>query len=305
MKTTYWGRSAAVFAIASSLLLGSAGPGTAAPAVPAAVEQQVVVVAEASGDVAVKKIPNKIAKLGGKAKVKPVIETTGNVELSSAKLTVKHGSKTVAKNKSSVWLPSGTYTVTTTATYKTFEEADGETVYSPLKKAAKTQKLTVRNAVWIKRIAGKTAPYGGKATIKPKATKSPGAKITSKTVTVKQGGYTVAKNKAKASLKAGKYSVTTTLKYKFQQPGTDTWSKTYTSTKKQSLTIKAGKKPSRVSGTGSFNCPAGYPIKGNRNSRGEWIYHMPWNQSYNATNPEDCFATQSAARNAGYRAAKI
>src|SRR4051794_17892269 len=196
MKTTYWGRGAAVFAIASSLLLGSAGVGTAAPAVPAAVGQQVLAVTGASGDVEVKTIPSRIARLGGKAKVKPVVEKTGNVKFGSAKLTVKHGSKTVAKNASAVWLKAGTYTVTTTATYKTFQDTDGETVYSSLKKTVKTQKLTVRNAVWIKRIAGKTAPYGGKATIKPNATKTTGVTITARTVTVKQGGSTVARNRA-------------------------------------------------------------------------------------------------------------
>ena len=35
------------------------------------------------------------------------------------------------------------------------------------------------------------------------------------------------------------------------------------------------------------------------------IYHMPWQQYYDVTNAEACFATEAAAQAAGYRAAKI
>jgi micrococcal nuclease len=45
-------------------------------------------------------------------------------------------------------------------------------------------------------------------------------------------------------------------------------------------------------------CPASHPIKGNADSG---IYHVPGGQFYNATNPEDCFATEEDARTAGYR----
>jgi endonuclease YncB( thermonuclease family) len=55
---------------------------------------------------------------------------------------------------------------------------------------------------------------------------------------------------------------------------------------------------------GTWNCPASAPIKGNQGSP-EWIYHMPWNAYYDATNPEECFATEAAARAHGYRAARI
>lgn len=55
---------------------------------------------------------------------------------------------------------------------------------------------------------------------------------------------------------------------------------------------------------GTWNCPAGFPVKGNRSSSGEWIYHVPGGQFYEATNPEECFATPEDARAAGYRASK-
>lgn len=54
-----------------------------------------------------------------------------------------------------------------------------------------------------------------------------------------------------------------------------------------------------------YNCPAGYPIKGNHSSSGELIYHVPGGQFYERTNPEECFATERDARAAGYRASKL
>ena len=54
-----------------------------------------------------------------------------------------------------------------------------------------------------------------------------------------------------------------------------------------------------------FNCPAGYPIKGNHSSSGERIYHVPGGQFYERTNPEECFATERDAQAAGYRASKL
>lgn len=52
----------------------------------------------------------------------------------------------------------------------------------------------------------------------------------------------------------------------------------------------------------SWDCPRNAPIKGNANSG---IYHVPSARFYGATKPEDCFATESAARSAGYRKAKV
>lgn len=63
--------------------------------------------------------------------------------------------------------------------------------------------------------------------------------------------------------------------------------------------------PAPTSGSASpngWNCPSAYPIKGNANSM---IYHMPDQRYYSRTQPEECFATRSAAEAAGYRAAKV
>ena len=50
----------------------------------------------------------------------------------------------------------------------------------------------------------------------------------------------------------------------------------------------------------TWNCPSYAPIKGNE---GSWIYHPPSSPWYSQTTPEQCFATESAARAAGFRRA--
>jgi endonuclease YncB( thermonuclease family) len=48
----------------------------------------------------------------------------------------------------------------------------------------------------------------------------------------------------------------------------------------------------------------GCAIKGNRNRKGQWIYHLPGKPHYDKTRPEELFCTESDARNAGYRRSK-
>lgn len=50
-------------------------------------------------------------------------------------------------------------------------------------------------------------------------------------------------------------------------------------------------------------CPAKAPIKGNRSD--DWIYHLPSNQYYAVTNPEECFASGDGAKKHGYRASLV
>jgi hypothetical protein len=302
LKLASFMRGMAVSAAAVSLIFGSVTAAHAAP-LPATtpvsdttVDETVPMPAPPKTSLAITKIASPVAPVKGTATVKPSVSAAGWITVSSRVMTVKQGSKTVVKNKTKAKLKAGTYSVKTTVKYKTYAMEEGRRVYSTAKSTSKTQKLVVRNAVAVKSIAGKKVPYNGKATIKPNVSAAKGVKVVSKTLTVKLGKKTVAKNKKSASLKAGKYKVTTTVKYRLPSS-----SYTRTATKSQWLTIKSGKKPSRIAGTGSWNCPAGYPIKGNANSG---IYHHPWNASYSKTNPEECFSTDSAARAAGYRAAK-
>ena len=46
-------------------------------------------------------------------------------------------------------------------------------------------------------------------------------------------------------------------------------------------------------------------IKGNRNRRGQWIYHMPGMPYYDATRSEEIFCSEAAAQRAGYRRAIV
>ncbi|MGW6175308.1 sunset domain-containing protein [Arthrobacter sp. NPDC055138] len=301
MKLASFMRGMAVSAAAASLLFGSVTAAHAAP-LPATTPVSETPVDETvptpapETSLAIMKIVSPVAPVNGTATVKPAVSTTGWVTVTSKVVTVKQGNKTVVKNKTKAKLNAGTYSVKTTVKYKKYAVEDGTRVYASSKSTTKTQKLVVRNAVALKSIAGKKVPYNGKATIKPNVSAAEGVKVVAKTLTVKLGNKTVAKNKKSASLRAGKYRVTTSVKYRLPSS-----TSTRTATKTQWLTIKSGKKPSSVSGTGSWNCPAGYPIKGNANSM---IYHVPGGGFYNRTKPEECFASQGAAINAGYRPSK-
>lgn len=49
----------------------------------------------------------------------------------------------------------------------------------------------------------------------------------------------------------------------------------------------------------------GCRIKGNRNRRGQWIYHVPGMPYYDRTRAEDIFCSEAEARAAGYRRAIV
>lgn len=67
---------------------------------------------------------------------------------------------------------------------------------------------------------------------------------------------------------------------------------------------KSTARPASAAPQGS-DCPADFPIKGNvrqRNpNKGAKIYHVPGDNGYAQTRPEQCFATVTAAAAAGYR----
>ena len=57
-----------------------------------------------------------------------------------------------------------------------------------------------------------------------------------------------------------------------------------------------------VRGTGGRDCPPGFPVKGNLPSR---VFHTPGQQDYDRTSPEICFASEAAARDAGFRHSRL
>ncbi|WP_390548185.1 thermonuclease family protein [Qipengyuania sp. MTN3-11] len=61
----------------------------------------------------------------------------------------------------------------------------------------------------------------------------------------------------------------------------------------------------RTPSSRSYRNEAGCAIKGNRSRRGEWIYHLPGQQYYNQTRPEQLFCSEAEAQAAGYRRSKV
>lgn len=70
---------------------------------------------------------------------------------------------------------------------------------------------------------------------------------------------------------------------------------------RQAVGRPADRPASRGQSSASGNCV----IKGNRNRKGEWIYHVPGMPYYNATRPEELFCTEAQAVAAGYRRAIV
>jgi hypothetical protein len=56
----------------------------------------------------------------------------------------------------------------------------------------------------------------------------------------------------------------------------------------------------------STRCPDGHSIKGyaSKHARGEGIYYGPESPQYERVAPERCFASETEARQAGYRAGR-
>lgn len=306
----------AVMAAASSLILGGTVAAVAAPGAPSVATASAIraaVPAATMSKVALGTIGSPVVRVGGSVTVAPKVTTSGSVDLRSKTITVVHGKKTIVRAKGSARLKAGTYTVSSVAKYRTISGAGASKKYSSTRTVSKKQKLVVRSAVYFKAIAGKTAPYRGKATIRPNVSRASGVHLSSSRLTVKLGTKKIATNRSSVALRAGTYRVTTTAKYRipvYKKTKASTtgktvtrksWSPTYTATKTQTVKIKAGKKPNHVYGTGSYNCPAGYPIKGNASSM---IYHVPRGAFYSRTNPEECFSSAAAARSHGYRASK-
>ncbi len=142
-----------------------------------------------------------------------------------------------------------------------------------------------------------------------------GKKFATGKLTAKPGGWTSGTKftyrwyaNGTAISKATKSTLTLTSKHVGKRitvkvTGKKAGYKTVTKTSAATSTIKSGKaRPASKS-----TCPKGYPIKGNQTTRhtSDWIYHVPGGRYYKVTHPEECFATEKAARQAGYRASKV
>ncbi|KAA1420722.1 hypothetical protein FE697_017445 [Mumia zhuanghuii] len=161
-----------------------------------------------------------------------------------------------------------------------------------------------RPLVKIKKIKTKTAPYEGKALVKPVVRVRGQVKVLSKTLTVKRGKKVITRNRAKVRLNPGTYRVKTRVKFQRWTvvDGVREYSTVKTRVKSQKLKVKAGQRPNRTDPISTWDCPSWAPIKGNGDSM---IYHMPEQSFYDRTKPEECFRTEGAAVAAGYRKSKV
>ena len=64
-------------------------------------------------------------------------------------------------------------------------------------------------------------------------------------------------------------------------------------------------KPSTRLAARTLSAGDGCVIKGNRNRKGQWIYHLPGMPYYDQTRPEEIFCSESDAQRAGYRRAIV
>jgi endonuclease YncB( thermonuclease family) len=67
----------------------------------------------------------------------------------------------------------------------------------------------------------------------------------------------------------------------------------------------SGGRPSIRSSTRAGRAQDNCNIKGNRNRKGQWIYHLPGMPYYDQTRPEEIFCTEAEAQAAGYRRAIV
>lgn len=127
-------RAAIAFAATAGLLGAAVAP--AAQAAPAPAVAHVAIAKKAAPALSIKTIGTKTVSGKAKATVKPSYTAKAGTKVSSARITVKKGSKTVAASKPSVKLGVGSYKVTTVVKFK----AKGAKKVSTL---TKTQTLKV------------------------------------------------------------------------------------------------------------------------------------------------------------------
>lgn len=278
--------------------------------------------AYASGSLSVKKIGTKTAPYKKSVTVSPSYKRTGNVQVSSALLTVKKGKKTVKKNAKKVKLKAGTYKVTQKVKYRTWSNtkarkvvvtpgqklfseyltADGDPfidqcTYTAVSRPNLTMQCNVMK--WVSdsdvslgnfKVTGSfTEDVSGYVTYK-----IDGASHSGYTSVPVVGGFFDLDALGVVGISATKNLHETITKRKY--------SKYKTKTKTHKLKVKQGKKPGRTDPISAWKCPSWAPIKGNANSG---IYHMKHQRFYHKTKPEDCFSSEKAARKAGYRKSKV
>jgi len=304
-------RQTVLAALLASVLVVSGGLAAAGPA------------EAATSSVTIVRIATKTAPYGGKAKIVPQVTQKGLVEVSKKTLTVRQGKRTLVSGKSSALLKPGKYQVTQSVRYRT---------YTIRKTTADVRKVVVGAPAFrdvnVRCTATRVTPdiqeqveasFGMDIAATCKSAAFDGVHVFSGWLMNDNGDGSVWSGFNDSNLDELTVRGTPVVGREFAavlNPENDLSKTTYVkkttsqkaysayktvSTKAQTLTIKQGKKPAWVEGNGGYDCPKGFPIKGNADSG---IYHVRGGAYYSRTIPEQCFATESAARAEGYRKSK-
>ncbi|MBP2399368.1 sunset domain-containing protein [Glutamicibacter protophormiae] len=149
-------RRALVVLASGALVFSGATTATAQPLTAAPASVSVAAAKKASPAVSIKKIGNKTVSGSAKATIKPNYSKAKSAKVKAANLTVKKGSKTVAKNKASVKLSAGTYKVTTSVKY----QYKGKTSTVKKTETLKVVKKAAKKAPVSKKANGYKCPSG-------------------------------------------------------------------------------------------------------------------------------------------------
>lgn len=320
-----FGRTTTALLASLALAAGTLVAATPAMAAPTTTARNAAVAAPApaaaaSGSVTISKIKGKKAPYNRTVTIKPQVRKSGKVVIAKKTLTVKRGSKTVAKNKTSVKLKAGTYRVTQKVTYRTFtnkvtsrkveRKVVGVEAYDDVNVTC------VASGVEVEYLDSESdEPWGADVTLECTSPRFDGPLTFDAYLYYDDeewwgysnddhyGFSTYSFSGTDGTIAGSLYSDEDLMLTKIvtEKKTKRVYSKVKTKSASQKLVITSGKKPSWVWGSGGWNCPAAYPIKGNASSM---IYHVPGGAYYSRTKPEQCFATESAARAEGYRRSK-
>ncbi|MDE0547460.1 carboxypeptidase regulatory-like domain-containing protein [Microbacterium sp. C7(2022)] len=210
----------------------------------------------------------------------------------------------------------GTWTSSTTFSYQWY--ANGTAISGATKSTLKLGSSQASKQITVK-VTGRKSGYATVAktssattrVMKPGTPSISGSPTVTRTLTAQTGswttgttfryqwyvGSTAISGATKSTLKVSSSWAGKTIKVKV----TGSRSGYQTASKLSAATRTVGY-PSVTAPSSEWNCPSWAPIKGNADSM---IYHLKGQRYYNATKPEECFRTETAAVNAGYRKAKV
>lgn len=267
--------------------------------------------ATAGPAVSIRKISNTKVAYGKKATIRPLVRAAARTRVTSKRLTVRKGSKVVARNRTSVRLRAGKYKVTTQVRFRV---RSSKVVRSRVTKNVLA--VPAYTSTPVSCLASNVRVDMGTTLDLACTSRAFDGVHRFFDVTPFVGDEIDAWNAqwshlagiAPAPAEGDMLALTLTPAFDLYQRRTVTvrrtvtrWSGIKSTRRTQPLKVTERPRPKRTSPYPSGECPDWAPIKGNGDSM---IYHVPGGRWYDVTIAEDCFATEGAARAAGYRASR-